>query len=215
MQINYIVCSTQRSGSSLLCHLLRQLGNAGSPGEYLAAAEIDRSSVEKGRALIEKRRSDNGVSGIKIHYHQMRNLERRVPLDDIAPFDRYIMVHRENEIAQAISLAKAWQTQQWSTLRDAAAEPSYDAAEIDKALKRIRDDNAGWRQWLAARGAEPIVVNYRDLTERTESAIKQICDYLGIEFNGVDLNDVPIKKQSNAVNDEWERRYREDRNIAS
>ena len=215
--MNYVICSSQRSGSSLLCHLLRQTRAAGKPGEFMTDTKVqnysDASPEENGRALLDENRTPNGVSGIKIHFHQLENLEKVVPLSKIANFEKFIIMDRSNDIAQAVSLAKAWQTKEWSSKHEGVGEPSYDASEIDRAIERLKSDAEGWKSWLATHDKEAVTVTYESLTEDATGEIARLCDYLGIDGRAVDMDRVGIKKQADEVNERWEARFREERGL--
>jgi LPS sulfotransferase NodH len=82
----YLVCTTQRSGSSLLCEALRNTGLAGKPAEYLLSA--DAGGWEEGdwarergvttraeflQLIFDRGTGSNGVFGSKLfwqHHHE-------------------------------------------------------------------------------------------------------------------------------------------------
>jgi trehalose 2-sulfotransferase len=137
----YIICGTPRSGSTLLCNLLRDAG-CGRPRSYFRRQSIARIAAELGvpaehdlrseafaadyvEAVRRAARGRSDVSGIRVMYenlHEMSELlVRSLPAgsglsDPIAQvFGRPLYIHlsREDKVAQAISLFKAEYSGLW------------------------------------------------------------------------------------------------------
>jgi LPS sulfotransferase NodH len=70
----YLICTTPRSGSTLLCRYLTATGCAGVPDEYLFEKTLPRFYGKHGvsdfpsyfRALLENETTPNGVFGLKL-----------------------------------------------------------------------------------------------------------------------------------------------------
>ncbi len=126
---NYVICSTQRSGSTFFCEALKKSSSFGIPKEWLVFLEIpDDKLSEKERELkrlpvlqITTARADiqkkfrQGVLGWKIMWSTIAELERRLKrenksldksfLDIAFENPKFIYYQRLNKIAQAISHA--------------------------------------------------------------------------------------------------------------
>ena len=138
--LRYWVCSTQRSGSTLLCDLLTQSGLHGRPEEFLdIRKQVFRSLYDDAggtRAqylewLLAERSSPNGAFGLKLHWNQGVSFVRGARTDAMAHarlgsglravrslakhFDglRYVWVKRRDTVGQAVSLYRARNTNQW------------------------------------------------------------------------------------------------------
>ena len=132
----YIICATQRSGSTLLCRFLENSGLAGHPAEFLlpndkAEAEFGQHFPDSGYdEYIQSRMvhfaSDNGVSGVKIMnntWQMMMERLRQQPkyagyseqqiILSLFPQASFIFITRREKIRQAISLSRAEQTAVW------------------------------------------------------------------------------------------------------
>ena len=138
----YIICSNPRSGTTLLCDMLKQTGVAGRPNSFFrekslkdwceewgVAGPIDR--LDDGfsnrffAAIERERRGDNGVLGIRImgpdRQLSCEWLARRHSAlgTDAARFDaafgptRYIHLSRQDKLAEAVSYLRAEQTGLW------------------------------------------------------------------------------------------------------
>ncbi|MGH7198806.1 MAG: Stf0 family sulfotransferase, partial [Candidatus Omnitrophota bacterium] len=135
-RISYIVCSTARTGSTLLCLGLQRTGVCGIPEEYFnpsTAFKIQDKSLglaAYGAYLDEvlvKGATPNGVFGLKIHWAnwlgflaRIKRMDRykgtaiSVILNKIFPGVRYLYIRRRDIVRQAVSLEKAFQTNVWT-----------------------------------------------------------------------------------------------------
>ncbi|MFP5270392.1 Stf0 family sulfotransferase [Coleofasciculus sp.] len=131
---SYIVCSTGRSGSTLLCSTLSDLGFCGKPLEYFHPAKIEKYIAQDSAngfqdylsQVLQKGTSQNGIFGIKIHWEHFRNfinlarkylgLSRQSDwqiISTIFPNPYFIYIWRRNLVKQAVSTEIAYQTQKW------------------------------------------------------------------------------------------------------
>src|SRR5215204_3248954 len=111
----YVLCTTPRTGSSMLSASLREFGSLGYPHEYLnlrfVKAWADRcgmarvSMTQYLRFLESRRCSPNGVFGLKVHFSQLEPAlgESNRQAEFLRRFDRCIVLGRRNKVAQAIS----------------------------------------------------------------------------------------------------------------
>ncbi|CAM4009551.1 Stf0 family sulfotransferase [Smaragdicoccus niigatensis] len=133
----YLICTTPRSGSWLLCDGLAATGIAGTPGELLTEGSIDlrrnRWETEHSPQMtmtdylnVVRRESitGNGVFGVKLFWADFLSLPRldglpeswensKATLKRAFPTCRYIWLTRRDKARQAISLALAGQTDRW------------------------------------------------------------------------------------------------------
>src|SRR5262249_15586129 len=80
-RFKYLICSTPRSGSTLLSTGLASTGRAGRPLEYLSqpygVVFKERNGrlllPEYWRFLVTRRTTPNGVFGMKMHFDQFAN----------------------------------------------------------------------------------------------------------------------------------------------
>lgn len=142
MMAGYVLCTTPRSGSTLLCDLLAATGRAGRPqsfyhrprfmrewaqawglsGTATSPAEQDAAYL---RAAIAAGRGGTPVFGMRLQQPYLAplsaTLDRLHPAlpSDAARFERafgriaYVHLARMDKVAQAVSLVKARQTGLW------------------------------------------------------------------------------------------------------
>ena len=145
---NYILCTTSRSGSTLLCSMLRAMGVAGVPDSWihrpstaawaeglgLAKASPDEKPDQHMRQILQATlkagRGKTGVFGLRLmrksHAFLIQQLQGVFGHDISEPdlfnaaFDtpRYIHLVRRDSLAQAISMVRALQSGLWHVAPD-------------------------------------------------------------------------------------------------
>ena len=120
-----LILSTPRSGSSLFCDVLTRTSEIGECKEWFnpryiqAYAKLFNLSQvdfnEYTQFITKKTIGPSGVFAVNMHIEQILQLKQSNinPLD--LGFDLIVYVSRRNKIKQAISLARASLTDQWST----------------------------------------------------------------------------------------------------
>ncbi len=215
----YIIASSERCGSTYLCLKLWQTGALGAPWEYLnyqtemtAMARRWRTNDvdEYMRRVIRCRTSANGTFAVKVHYHHFSYVLAHCPkLLDALPAPRFVVVHRQDRLGQAISLARAIQTNAWSSFARKANEPVYDAVLISRCLRKIELQVSGWADWLNERQIEPLVVDYDELVARPDEIVASVRRFLDIaEEAAASALPIPlVERQADAISAEWRGRY--------
>ena len=143
----YVICTSPRSGSTLLCKLLGATGVAGMPGSHFHepsiaswleyyqlaadASEAPRDTLARiFAAAIAKGTAGTGMFGLRLQRHsfsffveQLGMLHPGLPNDRArfeAAFGRTLFIHltRLDKVAQAVSCLKAEQTGLWHVAPD-------------------------------------------------------------------------------------------------
>jgi LPS sulfotransferase NodH len=209
----YLIASTQRSGSYFLSYLLRETGQLGFPLEYLHPEHAPMwqqrfgvcSMREVMLELFERRTSPNGWFGIKAHWPHFV-WAREQGLDDLLTFDRFIRIERKDRLAQAVSLALARKTKAWVSLQENGPAPDYDGGAITRALNTLDRQSRKWDGWSRNSGVEPVRIFYEDLVADPLAAVNHVLNEFGLR-PVVTLPPVPVRKQASTLNKEWIRRY--------
>ncbi len=133
---------------------------------------------------VQRRRTTpNGWFGLKLHWHHHRRwfvAPRREPSTSLGSI-RWVLLTREDRIAQAVSWVRALQTGRWASWQPPAQRGRYDPHAIARALRWIQEGEAGWRRWLQIRGITPLCLSYEDLVEDWAHTLELVFDTLGIE----------------------------------
>ena len=216
---SYIVASSYRSGSNYFCWELWRTGVLGAPVEFLNPYDalpvlMNRFKVSSPAdyvtKLVERRSSKNGVFGLKTYSHHFEVFLKQYPqlLEALAPVT-FIHINRRNTLAQAVSMAKALQTDFWTSRIESERPPlQYDRELIAKCLEEVEQQELKWPRWFEARGIEPFHVVYEDLIADTPKVIRSIVELLGVADDEPD--DVlvpPTKRQGDGTNRDWIERF--------
>ena len=235
-QISYVICAVQRSGSFLLCEALKNTGLAGFPEEYFLRGEgwednewARQHGVSSRRdyldLVFEQGTSSNGVFGTKImwnDFHRMlKSLQQLAEYKDLAPPElmaslfpkvHYIWIVRRDKVRQAVSWAKAGQTDVYAWTKGEnplpKREPFFDFEFIDRLHQLIVEGEAGWQSFFEACGVQPFRVEYEELVEAYESTALRILDYLNIPYpRNLVFGERKLQKQADDLSEAWVQRY--------
>ncbi|MFZ1387091.1 MAG: Stf0 family sulfotransferase [Thiolinea sp.] len=228
--MSYAICAEARSGSTLLCLSLIQLGIAGDPKEYFGGHVLGRPFQKESfedfiaRTLAYSKTS-NGVSGIKLfmsHFDAIRRSSPRfgeIKDEQILKkldLDRIILLQREDVLRQSISLYLASQTQVWLLAKDKnkegvtrkTATPAYNRRKIHRAMRSITLNYERWQQCLANSKTSYLKVSYEELTTNYELTMKRILDYLDLPIpTAHSFETMPTLKQADELTEHFVRRY--------
>lgn len=237
---SYLICATPRTGSTLLCGLLRSSGVAGRPASYfnrrglhhyaddwrIARPRDGRIDERYVRAAMTAGTTSNGVFGGRIMAETLPEL-----IDDLsgadagtgtdldllgAYFGRLEFVHlrRRDVVAQAVSWAKALQTHFWhpgEAVEPGGRDPQYDEELIGRLVGTIKKFEAGWTGWFSTHGVVPHEVSYEDLAADPLGTAHRVLDHLGLRVPSDRHLVVGHRRQADAVNADWAATFRADR----
>ena len=235
---SYFICATPRSGSTLLCGLLRSTGIAGRPESYFRVPDeqmwADRWQLsqdsegrpdyhEYARAAVGEGSTGNGVFGARIMWGTMDRVvtELGAARPDAAGADlnlltrafgptRFVHLWREDTVAQAVSWSRAEQTNYWHPPASFAPErePRFDFEQINAFVETIDEHNTAWRHWFAANDVRPHPVRYEEMVADVGGVTRGILDFLGLELARDRTIAARDQRQADEMNDEWIARYR-------
>ncbi len=124
---------------------------------------------------------------------------------------RYLRITRHNKVRQAISKARAVQTGLWKVQhgKSAVADPEYGRALIAQSILETEAEEETWDAFFARLGQRPFVVEYERLSQDFEGTLSAVLDFLEIRLpRRIKILPPATTRQSDALSDEWERRYR-------
>src|SRR5438034_10726168 len=231
--ISYIIASTQRSGTHLLCSILRSTGIAGSPEEFFMSKPgetwEERWNAPSRAGYIERVLQDNtganGVFGAVVMWsyfermlqmlQELREHNRFTGPELIAElFNRpkYIWMRRRNHVEQAVSWAMACQTGVWAQKAEEKLQPNaiprFDFKVIDEWCNRIAAHDEGWANYFRENRIEPLVLFYEDVVASHRAAAEDILKFLGLPFPpGIEIAAPAVEKQATPISEEWTARY--------
>jgi LPS sulfotransferase NodH len=212
----YAICTLPRSGSNVLCDLLRRSGEAGRPRELLhdqARPAQPQPAAEWMAKLRQAGSTPNGVFAIKLFPSHLAQLEAMhgIRFFDWFPGLTLVSLQRRDLLAQAVSLSVARQTGRWVNADPTRQEPRYDLALTARMLDRLAEWESFWRRRFAIDGKEPLVLFYEDFAELPLSGANRVLEWLGLPQLPQDtVGSTWLGSQSGELNRTWMERFRED-----
>jgi LPS sulfotransferase NodH len=225
-----IISFVPRSGSWYLAGLLASTGVAGTPSEaFFPAFEEEvrqKNGIQTDEEYFEWVRANgctrNGSFATKLpwaHLQDVLGRTRRMhgeDLDDVAalatefPNPSFLRLRRRDVVAQAVSWARAQQTNQWQAYVSTTKEPVFDFAMIDTHARFIGREEAAWDEWFAKNGIAAREVYYEDVLADPRREITKIVAWLGHELpEDVEVKPYPgFERQADQLNEEWAQIYR-------
>jgi len=228
-RFKYLVCSTPRTGSTLLCTGLASSGSAGLPLEYYSGTHVQAylhrigsskkalKLAEYWQFLLRHRTSPNGVFGMKMHFADLAHAfkTKQAQRSFLGEFDHFILLTRRNKLAQAVSFAKARETGTYrvgADESDAAPPPeAYNFRYLAKTLGWISDREAQWRVLLADLRDKTTAITYEELAADYAASLARILTALGLTDSIPALDPRPrIVPQRDETSRQWEDRFMQD-----
>ncbi len=233
---SYLVLSSARSGSTLLCKHLQQAGlgdpvEAFNPNTNLRKRlqwRIDYKDPAEYLITAIKKQTTNHFMGMKLFIPQFQlfietasslledfKFRHHEIVETIFPSIKYICIQRKDKVKQAISYSKAKQNGIWServggdtTYRDYIIPAVYDREHIERCFDELLMEDVAWNHYLNSHHLPFLHVWYEDLATNPEEAISRVYDFLNV--TGKEIVRAPLRKQSNKKSKDWESRFRQE-----
>ncbi len=238
-----ILCTTPRSGSTLVCALIEATGVAGRPESWYRAES--RASYARNwgltpdasgqippaaylAAAIRAGQSPNGVAGLRLQaqslsdcltdlrkLHESQDTDLTQLTRAFGPC-RFEYIYRRDDVAQAISRLKAEVTQVWhldGTEKAARALPRYDAARLDAYREEIAAGQTLWSNWFTANRVTPETLLFEDFTKNPAATVAALLPRLGLPSPDASTLKVPNRRMPDGQSAAWAARYRAERGL--
>ena len=212
----YAICTERRSGSVYLSQLLRSTGVLGRPTEWFDAAamrnifgiaDYPTDPLAQLAAIPKVAATPNGVYGVKIFSGDFDRI-RESRWADRLPNLSFVYLRRLDTLAQAISLHKAYQTQQWASFRRPLAKPVYDFAAIDRILRNLNLAHTRWGYYFGRNGMPVLNLFYEHMVEAPANTVAAVAQFIGLQGPvTIDFSQVATEVQRDGVSEAWRRRY--------
>ena len=232
--ISYVITSIQRSGTHLLCSILRSTRIAGSPDEHFLSKPGETwekrwgapSRVAYVQHVLRQNTSVNGVFGTVVmwsYFERMLQMLQEIPayenlngaqlLAAVFRKPKYIWMRRRNQVEQAVSWSMACQTGIWSQKAEKKshprAVPKFDFKVIDEWCNRIAAHDEGWANYFRESQIEPLILFYEDIVASHRTAAERVLEFLELPFPpGLEIPPPAVEKQANQISHEWAACYR-------
>lgn len=232
--ISYIIASTQRSGTHLLCSILRSTGIAGSPDEFFLSKPGETWEKRWGalsrdayiERVLQENTGANGVFGAVVMWSYFERMLQM--LQEIQEYNRftgaelvaelfnrpkYIWMRRRNRVEQAISWTMACQTGVWAQKAGIKSQldptPKFDFRVIDEWCNRIAAHEASWAKYFRQSSIEPLVLFYEDVVDCHRAAAERVFEFLALPLpHRMEIPAPEVEKQGNEMSAQWAASYR-------
>lgn len=232
---SYIIWFSQRTGSSLLNKTLENINIAGKPNEWLTKSTFaNMENPEKSlQEFWGKGMSDNGVFGVKISYNRQlfintTEMMKKLPgasqlkedidiWNNVFPNCKHIFMTRRNKIRLAVSWWRAIQSGEWHRKygekpMEVDLKDKYLFDAINQLYMESSMREAGIQDFFSKSNITPLTIVYEDFITNYDKTIKDILDYLEINYNSELSIPAPyLEKIADKVSEEWVQRFREER----
>lgn len=199
--MKYLICVTNRVGSSWLCSMLTSTGVAGHPVEHFNLREEDWPRFAAHYQAI----STIDPLGIKTSYPSLMRAIAYVGFDEFR-HAKCIWLRRKDTLAQAISNYRAMVTGQWVVRRNEQVIDVKTAPDCD-LIRRLWTEydhcnRVLWPDWFAKAEQEPLQIWYEDMCQDPEATVRMICSFLELPPpRQIDIGSLQV--QRDGCNERW------------
>lgn len=212
-----IVAGARRSGSTYLSSLIDGTGVLPETQEYFNDSLYPRlfgrecpTLESKLRYMDEVARSSDNYMSVKMFPEHMNMLLKHDLLDRAFPNQYFVFLRRDDVLGQAISMARAMQTEKWSSRdRGNDNEPVYDGAAISKAIRLSVACDAWWAEFFAGRDVPVLRLTYEQILADPAGQVGRVIELMELsssEYRFAGMRQ-ELERQSDELNEEWRERY--------
>ena len=219
--MNYYIVTEGRSGSSLLCDYLKQLG-VGHPSSWFDFR--CKSQAEYQELLYSK--CVNGIIGSKVSWGPLRyantnfipDMEAYTFLTELLPNPKWIYLTRKNKIHQALSRIKHLKLDS-SHVRSDDQMVTYQAKDmallnqpvpVDDIRDRVEThaiEAMAWEVFFDYYRIQPHRILFEDFIADKQGTLKKVCAFLGVDRD-IHIED-RLRSTYSAINKKWYNRMME------
>jgi len=213
----WLVCFANRSGSNYLGHLLAASGACNEPGEFFNAETIAHHAQNLNlHSLSAYMQALPGLVGHPKIFAAKAALDHLVMLTQagilpaLLPRTKFILIERQDRLAQAISRAIASQNLRWTSEMEAAIADEnliYNRGEITEEINRVQTAMAGLYRFFSANQITPFHLSYEELLKNPQDTLNRIGSFCNLGPLPYHPERVRITRQSNRINEEWREKY--------
>lgn len=210
----YVICSTPRSGTNLLCQALESTGLLGRPRDFFNGPGIRAKGrrdypldPEAQLALVlAEGRTRNGIYGLKMFCGRFDRVKGTLWTQRL-PNLSFVFLEREDMLGQALSQVRADQTGQYRSTMAAGGRPSYDAARIRLHLRAIARDRSRWLLYFARNGIAPVRLTYEQVADAPQQAVDEVARLMEVGEATVRAKAIGLSVQRDSLTEAWRARF--------
>ncbi len=223
-KINYILCFTARSGSTMTMSLFEKTHLLGNPSEFINPRGVMQKYLSKYPAsnifeyfdlLRRDQVSNNGIFGIKSSFPDLEPLIKSGLIGKLLNPVKFIYLTRRDIILQAISLyilqksGRGYGHAVKSRPVQTSVEIEYNEEQILKRVDRLIQQKLQWERFFSLYSVEPLRITYEDILEDANKIVQSILAFMGEDITtSVDLTMSETLKIGTDRNQTWADRIR-------
>jgi LPS sulfotransferase NodH len=216
--LNFLfICFTNRCGSNYLAHLIASTGVLNVAEEVFNESTVRAHAMEQDLAslgeyvnFLGRRLNMSGWLTAKLGIEQLIMLTEAGILDAIIGRSKFILIERQDRVAQAVSRVIAVQNRQWSSEQESVIPDDalvYGRDAIDSHVALVAFHNQAFYRFFASNGLVPQHIAYEALLRAPQQHLSDIGAWLGFDRFTGDLGGLRIQRQESAVKRAWQARY--------
>ena len=213
-----IMLFTNRSGSSLVSEHMRSAPQFTGFGEPLNAKWIiDRCEREQLTTFADYlrwetdrlyRHQPGGLLGMKASYGQAMMLMRSRAIPTFFDDVRWVVIQRDDLLAQAVSFAIADQTKQWHSFDSGEpVDPVYNYQNIRRRLRGFALSNIANNMFCTVFDIRPYRIVYEEFARDPVAGARALAGYLGVDEVTIDSEVLQMKPQRTSFSVEFRQRF--------
>jgi LPS sulfotransferase NodH len=222
--MRYAILHTPRTGSNVLCDCLVQTNMAGmrdlmDAGFFIGYGASTPQAYQSGAvdAYFKRNETPNGIQGCKIGWDYIEHLNKCLGWGEVdkilTSFDRFILLTRDDVVAQAVSRAFARLSKKWTSLDSpddevVDMEGKYNQDRISYFISQMAGHNKSIQVWLDLHRVNPLHMTYEDNSLDWQAAVETLLHFIGVHTN-VPLISPKLQKQSHPLKTAWIQQYKE------
>jgi LPS sulfotransferase NodH len=225
-QKRYLIATTGRSGSTLLCKRIADHGVLGFPMEFLNESyigEFDRLFPNPNlddycNYVTGAFTSTSHVFGLKTDWWRFRIAREEGLVDELlGEIDLIVHLRRRDFVAQAVSLSLAIETGIWHN-RDIGAErldeghasTTYDAEAIKRHARNILNQEFHWRRFIETAGVPCMELIYEDIVGDVDAVVRQVAEGLDVSIQASPPASDAVRPTRSEASKSFQRRFHEE-----
>ncbi|MGD1855092.1 MAG: Stf0 family sulfotransferase [Leptolyngbyaceae cyanobacterium] len=227
-----LICSTGRSGSTLLSRTLGSIDHFGQPIEYFRSDMLAKNGVASSASelypyltqVYSQGQTPNRVFSAKLHWDHLRKLLQIARTDSalqtqseieilsqLFPNPIFIFIRRNDLTRQAISMEIGHQTGVYLILQEQAEQAPqmhqrlrFRPLNIYRYKQGLQRRNQNWRAFFQRNQVPFLEIVYEDLVQDFEAIMQRVINVCDVAMSNQPLAIAQAtKKQSTRVNERW------------
>jgi LPS sulfotransferase NodH len=160
-------------------------------------------------AIRLRRSAPDGWFGLKIHWHHFERwfVSTGWPVEDLLRPRAWVLLTREDRVAQAVSWHRALISGRWASEQRASFPAVYDRRAIQRRLDVIAAHETAWRAWFATRQITPLELRYEQVIADPQAAVRAVLTAIGVDAPP-SSGALPMTRQADDTSAAWIERFR-------